>query len=359
MALRRTAAAAMRRCVLPRAATCGAPAAAFPAALCYCGRTAAPLLAAARRSAASTAGEEDDDFEFDVAGNIQAEHAQQQQNDAVRATAAAMVPPGASQAALFKLQEVLRQFPINACIVTAEVVIPHVANDAGEDVKMRLGPMPRGEALQNAADAGMDLVQLAVNSGVAYCRVRHEQPKALKKIADLLVGLEGGAAPAAEENAVRMKALNVHTFRDVVDAHFIEWRSKKVAAELAKRHPIKLQIEKFATAHAAVEKMQEMLEAVKEAAEEYEPVVVHHHTGISVSEKDLSVTLTPSVNAGAANAAKQIKHPGEKEWAQALRKLEGNFDDGGRTGTYKKHGQPKRVNVGARTFRADKYGRKL
>jgi hypothetical protein len=135
--------------------------------------------------------------------------------------------------------------------------------------------------------------------------------------------------------------MNTHTFRDAVDAHFCDWRGAKIANELARDHPIKLQILQFVSPRSAFAKMEEMMESIKKHAEndkdfesglktEPRPIVGHHSTGIHVSEKEVAVTLQP------AGPGQPIKHPSAGEWKAGLKRHEQlcNKSDRKSIGTY-------------------------
>jgi translation initiation factor IF-3 len=249
------------------------------------------------------------------------------------------------------------------------------------------------DALQQARDNNRDLVQVASSGGVAYCRLRDAKSRALALVQPLIDASRGaspssssssssssspssaasssgeGAGDGAASSAAQGKKKReqkVHVFRDVVDAHFCDWRGRKIASELAHGHPIKLQITQFLSPKSASSKMQEMMQSIKHHAEvdkEHEdglkktprPTVGHNSTGIHVSDKELAVTLQPT-EPGAV-----VKHPSANDWAVALRRHEQlcNKSDRKTVGTYAESQTLKPRKIGARTFRVDKYGRRL
>ena len=144
----------------------------------------------------------------------------------------------------------------------------------------------------------------------------------------------------------------MHEFRDAADAHFIDWRSKKIALDLAKGHPTKLQINKFVAPAAAVAKMREMLDRIKLVTELAEPPIPHHYSSLTCTDRQLAVTLTPS------NKGQKVRHPSDKDWERLTQRFQHSVADSGRSGTYRAKSAKPRA-VGARDFRVDKYGRRI
>jgi hypothetical protein len=133
--------------------------------------------------------------------------------------------------------------------------------------------------------------------------------------------------------------------------------------ELARGHPIRLQILQFASPENAAKKMQEMLASIQKHAttpdtslpgKEKRPDVGHQSTGVHVSEKELTVTLKPTERGGA------VKHPSAADWKAAVKRHEQLCNrDGKVVGTYVPDTSLKRRNMGATTYRVDKFGRRI
>lgn len=251
---------------------------------------------------------------FDVTSSLAEQVRAAKQRKSIEGLIAELLPPAAPQEAATALRAYFDGRPINECIEADEIMITHVGGEA-----RRLPPMPLDAALEAAREQELDLVQMAasVKDGkrVAFCRIRDERTPAMESVKHLLGAASGGSD---KSEAVQLRALNIHSFSDVCDAHFIGWRSKKIVVELKKRHPVKLVIERFTSAAGALEKMRAMLAAIEEHAKE--TAVIHHHTGITVSERELSVSLSPDVTA--SSHAKGIRHPKQADWQRAQRKFE-------------------------------------
>ncbi|KAK7201204.1 hypothetical protein NESM_000182000 [Novymonas esmeraldas] len=296
-----------------------------------------------------------------------------------------LAPPNAPPAALEKIRSYLRMHPVDTLILHAEVQITHIENaETGAEDRVNLSPMNITDALEQAQLRKMNLVQMgARGDDLAYCRIRRERPwvwKLVEPEMELVSGLTG--APMTDASAAagaqlqqqqqggdagpsdqprqylgKTKELIDHAFRDAVDAHFIGWRSKKIAQDIRKGHPVKLTIRDFQSAEAAVHRLREMSNAVRTYAEEQH--IYHHFTSIVASDREASLTLSPPTANKSGTVSKTVRHPSEKEWAHALRRMEEACQKAGRSGTYMKSNKLKMRSVGASTYRVDKYGRRV
>lgn len=338
----------------------------------------------------------EDDFSFDATAAISKDAEQVSQQQKILNLVNSLLPPNGSgstssfpAAAYERLQVFFTKEPINECIQADRVVITHVANESGEDTKLKLPEMSFEEAMEQAQNNNRDLQQVALNRGVAYCRLRDAKANALKSIEDLIGDGAGDVASSKNDQQhqeddsssqsssstsssssigkpLKKRELNVHAFRDAVDSHFCDWRGAKIVNELARGHPIKLQILQFISPRTAFSKMEEMMQSIKNHAEtdkdfesglkkEPRPIVGHQSTGIHVSDKELAVTLQPTAPGQA------IKHPSPAEWKAGLKRHEQlcNKSDRKSVGTYEESKVLKPRQIGARTYRVDKYGRRL
>ena len=357
------------------------------------------LVACRHQSTAKGFADEEDDvagsFAYDPAQSLAIDQTKQAQADRVQslvsqwmtelgvAGASAATPSViAAKAAVVKR---LTTQPINDCILCAQVAVTHVQNDAGEDMRLKMPPAPYAEVrkLIDAEYPGMDLVQFAESGGTAYCRVRKAQREmiaTLSTAAGLDADDDDDAPAAAPLDEGPKRPVVQHVFRDVVDSHFIGWKSTKVVDELKRGHPVKLTIQQFQNAEMAIEKMKEFMDAIKEKATTSQ--LAHQYTGVHASERELSIMLK-SLPASAAAAAGQkaspvtnsgrskgnassasvvavgvtIRHPTPQEWDGIGAKMVDACDRNGSKGTYRKSGALKARNLGMRTVRVDKYGR--
>lgn len=324
------------------------------------------------------------EFEFDPMAGVRHDAAVESAKKSVNAIVAELAPPNASEAALAKIHAYLQQHPIDSLILHAEVQITHIENpETGAEDRVHLSPMDIKDALEQAQLRKMNLVQMGARGDeLAYCRIRRERPwvwKLVQPEMDLVVGLtgvpstsdssaaspadspqqqqDGGAADKPRQYMGKTKELIDHAFRDAVDAHFVGWRSKKIVQDIRKGHPVKITIRDFQSAEAAIHKLHEMSNAVKANAEELQ--VYHHFTSIVANDREASLTLSPPTANKSGTISKQVRHPGEKEWAHALQRMEDLCAKAGRSGTYMKSNKLKRRSVGLTTFRVDKYGRRV
>lgn len=326
-------------------------------------------------------GEEDAgvEFVFDPMASVRHDAAVESAKQNVDAVLESLLPPNAPPAAITKVRQYLEQHPVDRLIVAASVQLTHVENpETGLEERMSLSPCTTEEALEQAQLRGMNLVQMGANGEVAFCRIRHEKPWVAKLIevemkevvtttGDTADGEDAGEAAARgdadggehthPQQRGRAKQQVDHQFRDVVDAHFIGWRSKKICQDLQRGHPVKITIRDFQSPEAAIHKLREMCNAMRTYAEE--KGISHHYTSIIANDREASIAFSPSAGGKSGNAPKQVKHPGEKEWAQSLRRMEEACKKVGRSGTYVKSGVLKPRNVGATMYRTDKYGRRM
>ena len=309
--------------------------------------------ATARRWLTPTAPAQIDDsqeFNFDGGAALAEDVKRTQQFSAARQVALSTLPPKAPPGAVEKVVKHLAAHPINDAIMAQRIVVTHVENAQGEEAKQPMPEMPLAEALSKARDLSLDLVQMAEKDGRAFCRLRKEKKKLLELVKDEL-------EPAQPEVTLRESVSFV--VRDVINAHTVEWKSRQVVEQLQRLHPVKLCIQQFATPESAAQKMKELMAQIKKFAEEKE--VYHHYTGIQSSDRELAVTLSPSVSTKRGAAAKVVKHPSPEDWAQQSAKLEAHCKEsrGQAIGTYRKRETLKHRNMGVRQFRTDKYGRIL
>ncbi|KAG5476661.1 hypothetical protein CUR178_03834 [Leishmania enriettii] len=325
-------------------------------------------------------------FEFDPMAGVRHDAAVETAKKRVESIVEELAPPNASSEALEKIRSYLRQHPVDTLILHAEVQITHMESpDTGAEERVHLTPMGIKEALEEAQLRKMNLVQMGARGDeLAYCRIRRERPRVWKLVQpemDLVSGLTG---TPATNNAVaaqhqepqkhdtgrgdnqtdrplqylgKTKELVDHAFRDAVDDHFIGWRSKKIVQDIRKGHPVKLTIRDFQCPEAAVHKLREMSNAVKTYAEEQR--IYHHFTSIIGNEREASLTLSPPMANKSGTISKTVKHPSEKEWAHTLKRMEDACQKAGRRGTYVKSKKLKMRNLGATTYRVDKYGRRM
>lgn len=275
-----------------------------------------------------------------------------------------VLPPNAPAAAIEKARAYLQQHPMDTLIIQPKVQITHIEDpDSGVETKMSLSPCELSEALQHAKERSMNLVQMGARGDIAYCRIRHETTRILALVsAELEAAREEakqekmGGRGDGEHAKNKTRELVDHSFRDVVDAHYVGWKSKKIVEDIKKRHPVKLTIKQFQSPTAAISKMREMCQAMQRYAEEN--VVYHHFTSIVANDREVSVTFAPSLPSAKGNAWKHIKYPGEKEWTHAIQRMDEACRKSGRYGTYAKNNVLKPRSLGRTFFRVDKYGRK-
>ncbi|CUG93330.1 Hypothetical protein, putative [Bodo saltans] len=317
-----------------------------------------PQQLAAVRFNSSTANS-DDEFSFDSTELIQREAALTNLSSNTEKLLQQFLPPNAPESARSKVAKYLRDHPIDQLIVCPTVQVTHIEDEAGEEKKAgNLSPMSVKEAMEAAHARGFVVVQMGEANGKAFVRLRNEKKRILAIIAeDLAAAGSSVSDQAAEpEEQLRLKKSVDHIFRDVVDAHFISWKSKKIVEDLKKMHPVKVGIQQFQSAESAIAKLREMCVAMKGHAETGN--VIHHFTSVNASDREIAVLFSPSAQ-GRENSAKSIKHPGEKEWNNALSRLQGQLRKSGRAGTYTKHDVLKARNLGAVTYRVDRFGRRM
>jgi hypothetical protein len=307
------------------------------------------------------AEDEVDAFQFNAAASVEREVAQQNATSQLDAVAASFLPPNPPASAVQKVREYLQKYPVDVLIVCSQVQITHVENDGQETRISGLSPCPAEEALAQAKERGMNLVQMTENGGIGYVRIRNEAVRISQLVAADLAAHDasggGAASTASEKPTFRLKDVQVHVFRDAVDAHFIEWKSKKIVTDMRRKHPVKVAIQMFTSPDAAVSKLREMCNAIEREAED--SGVAHHYTGINTTDKELSITLTPTAVSDTAKIKDHIKHPTEKTWNEHCKRLAGIMQRTGRIGTYAKDTTLKPRNIGATLYRKDKYGRRI
>ncbi|KAG5501840.1 hypothetical protein JKF63_04110 [Porcisia hertigi] len=349
------------------------------------------LSASARRLAPEvrTGGDGEDPFafEFDPMAGVRHDAAVETAKKSFESIVEEVAPPNAPADALAKIRSYLKQHPVDTLILHAEVQITHIENpDTGVEERVHLSPMGIKDALEQAQLRKMNLVQMGSRGDdLAFCRIRREQPwvwKLVQPEMDLVAGLTGtpatdaavegqkqgehqlhgsgsgeGHADRPRQYIGKTKELVDHAFRDAVDAHFIGWRSKKIVQDIGKGHPVKLTIRDFQSPEAAIHKLREMSNAVKSYAEERH--IYHHFTSIVANDREASLTLSPPTANKSGTISKTVKHPSEKDWVHALKRMEDSCHKTGRSGTYMKSNKLKMRNVGPTTYRVDKYGRRV
>ena len=279
-------------------------------------------------------------FEFDASASLQQDAREATTQLGAEELARRVVPAHFTIAQHQGVIDHLRQTPVNDMITAEKVVITHVENDEGEEVAQS-GPRREIEltdALERAKDANKDLVQFAFNekNNTAYCRIRGEIEKLLKKMN--ASSPDGSADGAADDSPIqaadKLQQMCEIEFSDRVDAHFIDWKSKKIVIDIYKGHPVQLRIRKFASVSTAVPKMREFLSRIRQYAELSQPMIPHHHTGISVSDKMISVTLMPS--SVVQGKVPQVKHPSENDWSKGTKRFMSAMEASGQEGTFVK-----------------------
>lgn len=310
-------------------------------------------------SSHSPPGDAAEEFVYDPMEGVQRDVAVETAKKSVDAVLRELLPPHAPSEAFAKAQKYLLEHPINELIMSTNIQITHITNTEGEEVKVTgaggSSSCDRDAALRQAREKGLDLVLMGRKGDTAYCRIRNEKDHILQ-----LVKKELDAAAAVESSGrpTKIKELIQHQFRDVVDAHFIGWKSKKIVQDIKKGHPVKLVIREFQNWEGSILKLREMCKAVERAAETDK--VSHHFCSITANANEVSIMLSPSVNrSGSGNKGVQIKHPIEKEWANAKKRMEDSCRKSGRFGTYMKAPQLKPRCLGETTYRVDKYGRRI
>lgn len=345
------------------------------------------------------ASQEDDsapdmpEFEFDPMASMRRDAAVESAKQSIQSVVESMLPPNAPASAVAKTRKYLEQHPVDTLIVHPRVIITHVQNsDTQVEEKMSLSPCSCTEALAQARERRMNLVQMGSRDDVAFCRIRNESIWIMKLMHDDLAtagdaGGSGraetgghtadlvGAGGAGEARTAMSESGSYHrpskprpqvehAFRDMVDAHFIGWKSKKICQDLRKGHPVKLTIRDFQSAEAAVTKLREMCQAMKTYAEAER--IAHNYTSIVAHDREASITFVPAYattatpsNGAGGNSAKAIRHPSEKDWAHTMTRMEAACRKAGISGTYAKSNKLKPRNLGMRTYRVDKYGRRL
>jgi hypothetical protein len=310
----------------------------------------------AARLNSSSNGNTDDEFSFDSTELIQREAALTSVSSNTEKMLQRFLPPNAPESARTKVLNYLKDHPIDQLILCPTVQVTHIEDEAGEEKKAgSLSPMSVKEAIEAAHARGFVVVQMGEANGKAFVRLRNEQKRIMSLIAEDIAA-SGSSVEAEPEQQLRLKKSVDHIFRDVVDAHFISWKSKKIVDDIKKLHPVKVGIQQFQSAESAIAKLREMCAAMKGHAEAGN--VFHHFTSVNASDKEIAVLFTPSAQ-GKENSAKGIKHPGDKEWNNALARLQGQLRKSGRAGTYAKHDVLKPRNLGAVTYRVDRFGRRM
>lgn len=286
--------------------------------------------------------------EYDPMAGVQRDLATQQSVRQAAAIARRLLPSGAPASAVTRTQQYLTEHPIDELITASSIQITHIANAAGEEEKVRL-VCDREAALSKAKSLKLNLVKMGGKDDTAFCRIRDERARILK-----LVESELQEANPTPQQTEKKKNVIQHQFRDVVDAHFIGWKSKKIVADIKKGHPVKLVIREFQNYESALLKLQEMCRAMQRVAEEGK--VPHHFTSITASSTEASISFSPPAT---GKNSTLIKYPTQKEWDTAHAKMGESCKKSGRLGTYAKTGFLKPRNVGQTTYRVDKFGRRL
>lgn len=292
----------------------------------------------------------DDGFTLNATDILHRQVAQANASANSDALVAMWLPDNAPQPAKDKVLEYLRSHPVDNLIQCSSVLVTHIEEN-GEEKKVNVSEMPLEDAIESAKERGLSVVQMGERDGLAYVRFRNEKNRVLSLVAAELAEIDNTAT-----QSIRLKKATEHVFRDVVDAHFIGWKSKKIVEDLKKLHPVKVGVNQFQTAESAVSKLREMCNAMKQHAEA--TGVYHHFTSINTSDKEVAILFSPSVQ-GKNNSSKSVKHPGEKEWNHTANRLGEVLRKSGRSGTYSKAEVLTPRNMGALPYRVDKYGRRI
>ncbi|ORC87599.1 uncharacterized protein TM35_000212050 [Trypanosoma theileri] len=332
----------------------------------------------------------DDDYVFDASLSVQKEAAVQTAKKTLDVIIRELLPENAPAEAVQKVRVYLQQHPMDTLITQPKVQITHVEDpDSGTETKISLSPCELAEALQQAKERSMNLVQMGTRGDIAYCRIRNETPRILGLVSEELEALRQQQEQQQQQSSSRgsgrgkdqgVRELIDHTFRDVVDAHFVGWRSQKIVQDLRRRHPVRLSIKEFQSPDTALAKMREMCDAVRRNAES--AGVAHHYTSLVATDREVSITLAPNVQTppsspsttptakssskssssssqSSSSSSSIVRHPGEREWSQAAARMLAACRKSGRHGTYVRNAALKPRSLGQTLFRVDKYGRKI
>ena len=279
------------------------------------------LVVGQKRTYATKEEEFDEDFSFDASASLQKEFRQQTRKTlSAEEFVMSILPKNPPDAAIMKLQKYFKQYPVNNTITADQVLITHIWDPVTEkEEKVSIPTMDVEEALAKAAELKLDIVQLGLRDGVAFCRIRDETQKALSTVADLLAVED---APTQDDGGkasnwkMQSKTMN-HQFKDVADAHFVKWKSVKIVEELGKGYPVKLQIQQFVSVESAVAKMKEMAEAIRLNA--VKRSIPFNGTQVQVSEREINLQLTPTDPAKKGADGKPIvKTPSDKDWQRNM-----------------------------------------
>lgn len=300
---------------------------------------------------------DEEEYQYDPMEGVQRDAARESARKSADALLRQLLPAYAPPSAFTKAQQYLLQHPIDGLITASKVHVTHIANDKGEEVKANMPPCGLDSALQRASDLGLNLVQMGGKDDTAFCRIRDEKPHILQLVRKELEAAEASASASAGQQQRRKKETLQHVFRDVVDAHFIGWKSKKIVQDIQKGHPVKLVIREFQSWEGAILKLQEMCRAMQKVAETQK--IPHHFTSINANSTEVSIQFSPPVGGGSDKGKVLIKYPMEKEWSNAKKRMEEACRKSGRLGTYVKAGAMKPRSLGETTYRVDKYGRRI
>ncbi|RNF06852.1 hypothetical protein TraAM80_03797 [Trypanosoma rangeli] len=306
-----------------------------------------------------------EEYVFDPTLSVQKDAALSMAKKSLDAIIRDLLPANAPDSATQRVKTYLQQHPIDTLITQPKVHITHVEDpESGTEAKLSLSPCDLSEALEQAQGRGMNLVQMGTRGDMAYCRIRREIPRILGLVSAELEALleqekqEGSSHRVEHDEAGgKLREQVDHQFRDVVDAHFVGWKSRKIVEDIKRRHPVKVTIKEFQSPDAAISKIREMCQAMQRYAEE--KGIYHHFTSIVANDREVSVSFAPSLPSAKSSAWKHIKYPKEKEWAHANKRMEEACRKSGRHGTYMKNNQLKPRSLGQTLFRVDKYGRKI
>ncbi|KAG8344869.1 hypothetical protein TRVL_04301 [Trypanosoma vivax] len=317
---------------------------------------------------ASKGKEEEEEYVFDPTLSVQRDAAISTARKNLEGIVSDFVPQQAPDSARQKVRAYLQQHPIDSLITQPKVHITHVEDpESGVETKVSLSPCDLAEALQQAKERGVNLVQMGSRGDTAYCRLRQESGRIRGLITAELEAISSEsesqqqsrdhAAGRGGKGDLKVRELVDHVFRDVADAHFVGWRSKRIVDDIRKLHPVKLTIKEFQSPEAAISKLREMCQAMQRYAEE--KTVYHHFTSIVANDREASVTFAPAVPTGKGDSWRHIKYPGEKEWSSALKRMEEACKKSGRYGSYTKGNKLKMRSLGQTLYRVDKYGRRI
>jgi translation initiation factor IF-3 len=141
-----------------------------------------------------------------------------------------------------------------------------------------LGEMPTAQALQRAADAGLDLVEVNETSRPPICRIMDHG----KATYDRRKKQSGGTTHRTQLKQIRLRAKT--------GDHDVDFKVKQAHDFLARRHKVKINVIFRGRENAHRERGQEMLESI---AKQLADVSTVEQPPKMESGRTMSVLLTP------------------------------------------------------------------